>query len=511
MSSLNGSDSRPRSFWLEASRQEHAQLDGDRSFDVAVLGGGLCGITTAYLLKRDGARVGLVEAGRVGGGATGYTTAKITSLHGQIYTQLKSKFGEDGARTYGQAHEAAIHRIERLVEGLGVECDFRRKPNYTYTASHDQVDSLREEADTARRLGLPATFATEVDLPVPVAGAVRFDEQAEFHPIKYLAGLAGAIPGAGSEIFEHTPAVAVEEGSPVSVKTRHGTITAEQVVVATHFPFLDRAGFFARMHPERSYVVAAPLQSPPPGGMYISADSPTRSIRTTPHDGGELLLVGGEGHKVGQEPDTEDRYAALRRWMREHFDVGPVQWRWSTQDPITDDHVPYIGRLHRGAKNVYVATGFAKWGMAHSTVAAMILSDTIAGRENPWADLYDPARVKPLASAKDFLKENINVAKRFVRDRLSHPDTARELDAIAHGQGAIVVVDGDKIAAYRDENGELQLLSPACKHMGCLVTWNAAERSWDCPCHGSRYAGDGTVLEGPTVDPLEPIEIEVRP
>jgi glycine/D-amino acid oxidase-like deaminating enzyme/nitrite reductase/ring-hydroxylating ferredoxin subunit len=500
-------ETRPRSFWLDsAARDQYPHLDGDRSFDIAVLGGGLCGITTALLLKREGARVAVVEAGRLGGGATGYTTAKITSLHGQMYSRLKSKFGEDGARTYGDANEAAIDRMEDLVGELDIDCDFRRKPNYTYTQSPEQVDSLREEAETARRLGLPASLTTDVDLPMAVEGAVRFGNQAEFHPIKYLAALARAVAGDGSEIFEQTPALDVDEGSPCSVRTRRGTITAGHVVVATHFPFLDRGGYFARMHPERSYIVAARLRSRAPQGMYISVEPPTRSIRTAPHNGGELLLVGGEGHKVGQEPDTEARYAALAGWMNEYFDVGPTEWRWSTQDPITDDHVPYIGRLRAGAENLYVATGFAKWGMAHSTVAATILSDLIAGRENPSAALYDATRIKPAASAKDFIKENVNVAKRFISDRLSHPDSRHELEAVERGQGAIVTVDGDKVAAYRHENGELQLVKPACKHMGCLVTWNPAEPSWDCPCHGSRYATDGTVLEGPTVEPLDRIQ-----
>ena len=500
---------RPKSFWLDNSwRDQYRALDGDRSFDVAVLGGGLCGMTTALLLKRGGARVAVVEADRIGGGATGYTTGKISSLHGQIYSGLQAGFGEEAARTYGEANEAAIDRMEALTGELGADCDFRRKPNHTYTQSADQVDSLRAEAEIARRLGLPASFTTDVDLPVSVVGAVRFERQAEFHPIKYLSALARAIAGEGSEIFEQTRALDVDEGSPTSVTTSGGTITADHVVVATHFPFLDRGGYFARMHPERSYIVAARLNTPAPVGMYISAGSPTRSIRSTPLDGGELLLVGGEGHKVGQEPDTEGRYAALADWMRRHFDVGPIEWRWSTQDPITDDRVPYIGRLHPRADHLYVATGFAKWGMAHSTVAAMILSDLIGGRENPWAALYDATRIKPLASAKDFIKENANVAKRFVGDRLSHPDRRPELGAIERGEGAIVTVDGGKVAAYRDESGDLQLVSPACTHMGCLVTWNAAERSWDCPCHGSRYATDGTVLEGPTVQPLDRVDVD---
>jgi glycine/D-amino acid oxidase-like deaminating enzyme/nitrite reductase/ring-hydroxylating ferredoxin subunit len=500
-------DIRPKSFWLDtAERPAYPPLAADATFDVAVLGGGLCGITTALLLKRQGARVAVVEAGRVGGGATGYTTAKLTSLHTRIYTHLVSRFGADGARAYGEANEAGIAQVARVVEELAVDCDFRRKPSFTYAESAGEAESLREEAEAARALGLPASYTTDVDLPVPAAGAVRFEDQAEFHPIKYLAALARAIPGDGCEIFEHTPALGVEAGSPITVKTARATIAADHVVVATHFPFLDRGGYFARMHPERSYIVAAPLRGPAPQGMYISAESPTRSIRTTPHDGGELLLVGGEGHKVGHEPDTERRYAALIDWMRVHFDVGPVAWRWSTQDPVTVDRVPYIGKLHPGAGNLYVATGFAKWGMAHATAAGLILSDLLAGRENPWASLYDPSRVKPIAAAKDFVLENLDVAKRFVGDRLSHPDRQATLNVLEPGHGAIVSVGGKKVAAYRDERGELQLLSPTCKHLGCLVTWNPAERSWDCPCHGSRYATDGTVLEGPTVEPLDRVD-----
>jgi len=500
-------DIRPQSFWLEtAERPAFPPLAADATFDVAVLGGGLCGITTALLLKRQGARVAVVEAGRVGGGATGYTTAKLSSLHGRIYTHLASKFGEDGARAYGEANESGIAQVARAVEELGVDCDFRRKPNFTYATSPEGAEALREEAEIARRLGLPASFTTDVDLPVPAVGAVRFEDQAELHPIRYLTALARAIPGDGCEIFEHTPALNVEGGSPARVKTAAATITADQVVVATHFPFLDRGGYFARMHPERSYIVAAPLRGPAPQGMYISSESPTRSVRTTPHDGGELLLVGGDGHKVGHEPDTEQRYQALIDWMQAHFDVGPVAWRWSTQDPITVDRVPYIGKLHPRADHLYVATGFAKWGMAHATAAAMILSDLVAGDDSPWASLYNPSRLKPTASAKDFLAENLDVAKRFVGDRLSHPDRQPGLDALEPGRGAIVSLDNRTVAAYRDERGELQLLSPACTHLGCLVTWNPAERSWDCPCHGSRYAPDGTVLEGPAVEPLDRVE-----
>ena len=495
---------RPRSFWIEtATPAEYAPLSGDRTFDVAVLGGGLCGITTALMLKTAGARVAVVEANRIGSGATGYTTGKLSSLHGLIYRKLVSTFGEDDARLYGEANEAAIDAMERLVDEHGIDCDFRRKPNFTMACSDGNVDALREEAEIARRLGLPASFTTDVDLPFDVAGAVRFERQAEFHPVKYLAGLARLIPGEGSEIFQQTTATDVDEGPPLEVTTPRGTIRADHVVVATHFPFLDRGGQFARMHVERSYVVACRVRGDLPQAMYISVDPPTRSIRTTPCGDEELLLVGGEGHKVGEVTDTEACYDALEEWTRRHFDVVSLDWGWSAQDPIPADSVPYIGKLHPGAEHLWLATGFAKWGLAHSTAAAEILTDQVLGRPNRWASLYDATRGKPAASASDVVKQTVSVVKHFVGDRLAHRDPAAGLEDLSSGVGAIVERDGEDVAAYRDDDGELHVVSATCTHMGCNVAWNGAEQSWDCACHGSRFAIDGSVLEGPAVAPLE--------
>ena len=481
----------------------YPSLDRDIAVDVAVLGGGIAGLTTALLLERDGANVAVIEASRVAAGATGYTTAKVSSQHGVHYESVESSFGTEGARTYGESNQAALEWMGGLIDERGIDCDWRRKPSYAYGASEEERVQLAREAAAAQRAGLPAEYTAETELPWQEHGAVRFADQAEFHPRKYLLPLAEALNG---PVYESTRAMAVADGVPSRVTTEAGhTITADHVVVATGFPFTDRGAFFARMHPERSYCIAVRATGQVPQGMYISAGSPTRSLRTAPDGrGGELLLVGGEGHKVGQSdgPETE-RYAELERFAREHFDVTSVDYRWSTQDNMPVDGVPFVGKATPLSKRLWVATGFLKWGMTNGTVAAMILADRIAGRENPWAGLYDSSRIKPLASASEFVKENLNVAKHFFGDHLSRPDV-RSADDLAPGEGGLVRDGTRKLAAYRDDDGGLHVLSSVCTHLGCQVVWNPAERSWDCPCHGSRFHWDGTVLQGPAVKGLEP-------
>ena len=343
----------------------------------------------------------------------------------------------------------------------------------------------------------------DTPLPYPVAGAVRLDNQAEFHPRRFLLGLAERIPGDGSFVFEHTRALGLDEGSPCTVETDRGPLLADRVVVASHFPFLDRSLAFARMHPERSYALGLRIRGEAPAGMFISADGPTRSIRSHPLEGGELLIVGGEGHKVGQGGDTRERYERLEAFAREHFDVSSVDYRWSSQDNMTADGVPYVGALTPVSKKVLYATGFAKWGLTNGAAAALMLADRLLGRENPWAKTFDANRLKPLAQVKDLVSENVNVAMRFFGDRIRTPEL-RGLDELAAGEGAIVGHGGKKLAAYRHEDGRVSAVSPVCTHLWCQVNWNAAERSWDCPCHGSRFDTEGRVLQGPAVEGLEP-------
>lgn len=495
---------RNESVWIDTGPPQPAfpVLDGEVRAEVAVIGGGIVGITTALLLKEAGVRVVLLEANRLARGVSGHTTAKVSSQHGLIYARLRSTFGGEAAATYAQANQTALGWIADRVEKQGIDCDFRRQSSYAYVTSDSKRSKIEEEASAAAEAGLPATLVHETPLPYPIAAAVRFEDQAEFHVRKYLLALAGRLAGDGCQVFESSRAVEVDEGDTCVVKTPGGRVSADRVVVATHFPFLDRSLAFARIHPQRSYALLCRIAGSPPEGMYISADSPTRSIRAVPLDGEDLLLVGGEGHKPGTGGDTEERYQRLESFAREHWDVNSVEYRWSTQDNTTADGMPYIGRLTPRTSRVLMATGFAKWGMTGGTAAAMILADLARDRENRWAALFDPNRLTLRASAPTLISENAQAGFHFVADRIKNPG-GRAAQDLEDGEGDIVTHNGEKVAAYRDQSGTLVAVSPTCTHLGCQVNWNRAEKSWDCPCHGSRFSPDGQVLHGPAVHRLE--------
>jgi glycine/D-amino acid oxidase-like deaminating enzyme/nitrite reductase/ring-hydroxylating ferredoxin subunit len=491
------------SLWLDLPETPaRPPLDGGESADVVVVGAGITGLTTALLLARDGRSVTLVEADRNGSGASGHTTAKVTSQHGLTYAGLASKYGADAARTYGAANEAALERIGALV-GEGIECDFRRRDAYVYAATEEQADDVEAESEAAEAAGLPAGYVSKAPLPFDTHGAVVFHEQAEFHVQRYLLGLAELFEQAGGRIAEGTTAKGVSEGKPCVVETDRGEIEAGEVVIATLLPFLDRAAFFARAHPMRSYCIAARVDGLVPDSMLISAGSPTRSVRTQPFEGEELLIVGGEGHKVGSGEAEPERYELLAEFAREHWQVREITHRWSTQDYMPVDNVPYIGRLHPLSKHLWTATGMKKWGMTGGTLAAELISDAIAGRENPHASLFSSTRFSPRGEGPKLVSENTKVAGHFFGDRLRERG-GRAIEDLEPGEGAIVSADGEKVAGYRDEQGGLHAVSARCTHLYCQVRWNGAERSWDCPCHGSRFGVDGEVLNGPAVEPLPP-------
>ena len=490
------------SYWVEtAPPSEFTQLTSDVSVDACVIGGGIVGITTAVLLKRAGKRVALLEMDRVLRGTTGYTTAKVTSGHSVIYSELEKKHGRDTARLYAQANEAGLAKIRELAEGI--DCDLETKANYVYSETAEELDSITKEVEAAQRAGLPASFVTETDLPYPVAGAVRQENQAQFHPLKYLDPLAKEIAGEGSFVFDRTTATDVDEGAPCCVRTEHGSVSCEHVVVATNYPFLDRGLFFARVHPKRSYCVSGPVPDDKlVDGMYISTDEPTRSVRTIRDGDRTIMLIGGEGHNVGQEEDTEKRYRNLEDWARERFGMTQFTHRWSTQDGSPVDDIPYVGTLRRTSERLFVATGFKKWGMTNGTTAGMLLSDLILGRENPYERLYDPHRLTVGASASSFVEENVKVGAKFVGDRVAHPQRGAAED-LGPGDAAVIGTGTNQIAAYRDESGTLHAVSAVCTHLGCIVNWNPAEKTWDCPCHGSRFGFEGKVIQGPAVKDLE--------
>lgn len=483
------------SLWVSstAAAPRYGPLGHDTKVDVAVVGAGIAGLSTARLLVAEGATVAVVDAGPVCAGVTGYTTAKVTALHSLIYASLRSSFGPEAAAAYGAANQAAIAKVAELAETDGIECQLEAGPAFTYTSDAEQVESIEQEVAAALDAGLPASFTTDTELPYEVLGAIRVEDQAQLHPRQFCLGLAAGIAAAGGSIYERTRALELDGRTLVTDRSR---VTADAVVITTHIPFVDAGGYFGRMEPKRSYAVATRAQGERPRGMYISVDQPSRSIRSTA-DG--WLILGGEGHKVGEDDDTTRRYAALEAWAVEHFG-GPVEHRWSAQDYMSSDGLPFVGRLpgHDGA---FVATGFGKWGMTNGVAAAMILSDLVQGRDNPWAATFDSTRVAPKQAAKEVLKANADVAKRFVGDRLA---SVRSPDAgeLASGTGGIVTLDGDTVAAFRDDGGTLHAVSPTCTHLGCRVTFNTAERSWDCPCHGSRFDVDGCVLQGPATKDL---------
>lgn len=495
------------SFWVTSTPETaYPRLEPNLQVDVAVIGGGILGITAAYLLQQEGRSVAVIEGDRIARGVTGYTTAKISSSQHLIYSQLVKKFGEDGARVYGASNQAALERIAALVEELGIDCDFERQDNYVYTESASEVESVREEAQVAASLGLPADFVTESPLPFPIAGAVRFTNQAQFHPRKYLLALAERIHGDGGYIFEQTTALDVDEGEPCKVVTDHGSLIATDVIVATNMPFLDRGLFFTKVSPMRSYVVAGYVdRAAAPEGMHISAESPTRSVRLIPDGDKRLLMLGGEGHKTGQEPDTEARYRRLEEDARTRFGLTTIDYRWSSQDATPVDLVPYIGRMTRRSEHLFTGTGFRKWGMTNGTLAAMLLTDRIVGRDNPWAELYDSKRLDIPQSAEEFVKENANVAQHWIGDRIKTPGDP--LEDISPGEGTVIRRGGQSIAVYKEADDRLRGLSALCTHLACIVHFNNAEKSWDCPCHGSRFDLDGNVLQGPATRPLEPKDL----
>ncbi|MBE9126669.1 MULTISPECIES: FAD-dependent oxidoreductase [unclassified Coleofasciculus] len=494
---------KPASFWIDSTAKlTFSPFVNNTVVDVAIVGAGIAGLTAAMLLKRAGKTVAVIESRQVSTGVSGHTTAKITSLHQLIYANLIKEFGAEKARLYGESNQAAIEQVAKLVEEEQIDCEFSRQSAYTFSDSPEHLDKIEAEVEAAVKLGLPASFVKDTSLPFPITGAVQFENQAQFHPRKYLLHLAQTLPGNGSYLFEETRVEGVEEGSPCQITTNRGVVKAADVIVATNLPILDQGLFFAKTYPKRSYIVAAQIEtSKAPEGMYIGVGENYRSIRTTPYEGGTLLLVGGEGHKTGTVDDTEQRYLRLEDYARDRFGVDTFEYRWSTQDMVSFDKLPYIGKLTPLNNHIYVATGFTLWGMSKGTLSGMLLSDLILGRENPWAELYDATRATPFVSETS-LKENSNVAKHWVGDRLKGLDNS-SFSEVARDEGKLVTINGNKVAAYRDEQGTVHAVSAVCPHLACIVDWNSAEKSWDCPCHGSRFTYDGELIQGPAVKDLE--------
>ena len=488
-----------RGYWNHtATAEAFPQLRGDIEVDVAIIGGGIVGMTAARLLKDRGQRVAVIEARRVGRQVTGKSTAKVSSQHGIRYQTLVQKFGEDRSRLYAEAQEAGIRRIAELAAQWKLQADIEAKPAYVYTLDEDRVGELEKEGEVARRLGLPATIDRgDIGLPFHVRAALRFDDQAQFHPVRYLAGLAATIPGEGCHVFENSRAV---DWEPTRVVTDQGSVKARHVVMATHLPLGQVGLYYSIAHPHAEPVIAAPLRGDLPG-MYKNAEKPSHSIRTHRNGKGQTYaIVAGTSFKPG-DPDEEQKYLReIERWLIGNFEVGPIEHRWINEDYSSIDGAPFVGWSSRVGEAYLVATGFAAWGISNGTAAALIIADLAMGRENRWLDMFDATRVKPLAGAKEFVTGNAEVAAHLVGGYLSRKP--KSYDELEPGHAAIMKIDGENVAAFKDEEGVVHAVSAVCSHMGCLVGWNATDRTWDCPCHGSRFELSGEVLHGPATRPL---------
>ena len=494
---------KPESFWIDSTAETSFPKMQNVTVDVAIVGAGITGITAAYLLKKAGKTVALVEGQKIANSASGHTTAKVTSLHQLIYATLIDRHGEDKARLYGESNQAGVEFVASTVEAEGIDCDFQRNDTYSFAEDEKNLDKIQKEYDAAVKLGLPAEFVTETTLPFDIAGAIKFTNQAQFHVRKYLLHLANTIPGDGSYIFEDSRVQTVDEGEPCTVHANGTTLQATDVLLTTHLPIVDTGLFFAKTYPQRSYIIGAKIsEEKAPQGMYIGVGKNYHSIRTTPtEDGGLLLLVGGGGHKVGEKSATEESYQELDRYLHSHFGIDKVDYRWSSQDYESFDKLPYIGKLTPANDHIYVATGYSLWGMSKGTMAGMLLADLVRGIDNPWADLYDSLRATPFVTTES-IKNNLDVGKHWVVDRLKGIEKW-STDDVEPGEGKIITLNGEKVGVYKDEAGKVTAVNATCPHLACIVNWNSAEKSWDCPCHGGRFTCEGKVIQGPAVKDLE--------
>jgi len=484
-------------------------LEGDLEVDIVVVGAGITGLTIASVLHADGSSVAVLEADRVGHGTTGHTTGKITSQHGVIYRNLVERHGQERATAYAQANQQAINEIDEKVHRLGIDCSFERLPAYVYTRDPQRRGDLEAEHSASVGLGLPASLTTDIDLPFPIELAIRFDDQAMFDVSPYIHALAQDLNSDTGLIFENSRVVRITESTnEVTVRTASGLVTASNAIVATLIPFMNRSGFFARMKPSRAYGIAALLNNAGITGMHINADSPTRSTRPWRTDNGSGIVVVGEDHSAGHRKARPRRWGELESWARQHFDVESFEYRWSSQDFETVDHMPYVGRAPL-MRRTYVATGFRKWGLTNATAAAHTIADLLEGRRSDRVDAFDATRFGDIQTLARTSLLNLQVANRFVKGRLQRL-FAPSFEDLGLGEGSLVHANGTTLAAYRGPDGVLHCVSPTCTHLRCTVRWNDAEKSWDCPCHGSRFSVDGAILNGPATEPLERVEIEGR-
>lgn len=471
-----------KSIWDESCEfDKREELKGDIKTDILIIGAGITGILIGYFLKQNGREVVLIDKSEIARGNTRNTTAKITSQHDLIYNKLIQEFGEEKAKQYARANELAIRKYREIIKERKIECDFEELPAYIY--SLNDTDLLKKEVDAARHLGIDAEYVEKVDLPLEVKGAVKFNNQGQFNPLKFLKDISKELT-----IYENTKAIKIEENL---VSTDKGNIVANHIVIATHYPIINAPGYyFMKMHQERSYVIALENADNNIKGMYIDYEKQGYSFRN--YKG--LLLLGGISQRTG-ENESGGSYDKLRNIAKDLYPNSREKCHWSAQDCMTIDGMPYIGKYADSTPNIYVATGFNKWGMTSSMVSAMIISDLILEKDNDFSEIFSPKRFDLSLSINNIANDLVKTAKNFIAQKISIPSS--EIQHIKNGHAGIVDYNGQKVGVYKDENGKEFIVSTKCSHLGCELHWNADELTWDCPCHGSRFDYTGKLIESP--------------
>ncbi|KAB7704218.1 FAD-dependent oxidoreductase [Bacillus aerolatus] len=488
--------------WREETKLPSFPVLKEQVFaDVIIVGGGITGIITAYMLTKARKKVVILEADELMNGTTGHTTAKITAQHNLIYDELTDSFSEEQAKLYYDANMEALQWVRDTIRQEGIECDWKDETAYVYTNDDIKAENLLKEAKIYEKLGVNGLLTDTMPWKVPFKQALQMNGQAQFHPLKFLKPLVEYINENGGAIYEHSPADDVEKGDKPAVVLKSGVkAIGSSVVIASHFPFYDNGFYFAKMHAERSYVIAIKPKKTFPGGMYITAEQPTRSVRSAVYNGEEVLLVGGEGHKTGKGQPTADHYQHLKDFAEKEFGIDKLLFSWSTQDLFSLDNIPYIGKSSKD-DNIYTATGFKKWGMTTSIISGQLISDLILNKQNRYAELFSPERFKADPGVKNFVKKQSDVAAMLVKGKLDYFFNNNE--ELPKNQGIVINWEGKRAGAFKEEDGTVHLVDTTCTHMGCECEWNDAERTWDCPCHGSRFSISGEVMEGPAKKPLK--------
>lgn len=511
------------SIWLEKSNNNENNLEKNKKetikqeeentkeikeeVDICIIGAGITGITCGYELSKLGYTVSIIEKNEIGSGTTGRTTGKITSQHDSFYNYLEESFSIDTAKKYLEANEKAINKIENRIKNENIECDFERLNSYIYTTKKEEINLLEKEFKTLEKLKYKCEYITDLDLPFKIAGGICSKNQAQFHPIKYINGLAKYVKEKGNKIYTHTIAKEIKKSDDkYIVKTDKFSISASYIIIASHYPFFKVKGLYsAKMYQSMSYLIAIETKKQLPSGMYISVSNPNITIRRAKYNEKNVLLIGGGDNKTGKEVTYEKTYGRLEKFAREYYPDAKILAKWNAQDCVTLDKLPYIGQASKLLPNVYVATGFKKWGMTLSSVAVDIIVDDIRGRKNEYKDIFLSSRMQPIKNHEEMKNMLVDSSKALVINKLKEKDIVEK--RIKKETGGIIEIDGRKIGIYKDEKGEIYAVNPKCTHLGCLLVWNQVEKTWDCPCHGSRFNYKGKNIVEPAYDDLDIIDI----